>query len=183
MKSSRIGFVALVLAGACLLGVTSGVAYAGEADIKLPDLTQVVFTIGGQQVSGITLMYAGLVVCVLGLLFGLVQYKQVKGLPVHKSMGDVSDTIWETCKTYLLQQGKFLVVLWLLIGACVTYYFGFLEHFFSEGKAGALRADSPQFGPRHPRVVRRGVVRHPHQHAGQQPRGLRGPQGVSRSAP
>jgi len=51
-------------------------------------------------------MYIGLVVCVVGLLFGIVQYRQIRGLPVHKSMGDVSDTIWETCKTYLLQQGN-----------------------------------------------------------------------------
>ena len=111
---------------------------AGEADIALPDLTATRFDLFGLNVPGTCLMYAGLIVCVIGLLFGLVQYFQVKGLPVHKSMSDVSDTIWETCKTYLLQQGKFLVVLWMLIAACVTYYFGFLEHFFAEGKAGAL---------------------------------------------
>ena len=111
---------------------------AGEADIALPDLTATRFDLFGLKVPGICLMYTGLIVCVIGLLFGLVQYFQVKKLPVHKSMSDVSDTIWETCKTYLLQQGKFLVVIWILIAACVAYYFGFLEHFFAEGKAGAL---------------------------------------------
>jgi K(+)-stimulated pyrophosphate-energized sodium pump len=136
MKASRIGSLVMALAVLGLVGILPGVAMAGEADIQLPDLTKVTFFNG--SVQGVHLMYAGLAVCVIGLLFGLVQYKQVKGLPVHKSMEDVSNTIWETCKTYLLQQGKFLVILWILIGACVTYYFGFLEHFFSEGKTGAL---------------------------------------------
>ena len=73
-------------------------------------------------------MYAGLVVCVIGLVFGLIQYQQTKAMPVHKSMSDVSQTIWETCKTYLFQQGKFLAILWVLIGACMVYYFGGLQH-------------------------------------------------------
>src|SRR5690606_34223868 len=73
---------------------------AGEADIKIPDLSQVSFdALGG--VSGVTLMYAGIVLCVIGAIFGLVQYRQTKALPVHSSMGSVSHTIWETCKTYL----------------------------------------------------------------------------------
>jgi K(+)-stimulated pyrophosphate-energized sodium pump len=125
------------LLAAVLVAMAAAPAFASsEADIKLPDLTKVTFFNGAVQ--GVHLMYAGLAVCVFGLLFGLYQYFQVKNLPVHKSMASVSDTIWETCKTYLLQQGKFLVVLWLLIGACVTYYFGFLEHFFADGKSGAL---------------------------------------------
>ena len=127
MKAARFGSVALALAGLGLVGLFPGVAMAGEADITLPDLSKVTFTVFGQEVSGVLLMYAGLVVCVIGLLFGLIQYTQIKGLPVHKSMGAVSDTIWETCKTYLLQQGKFLVILWVLIAACVVYYFGVLE--------------------------------------------------------
>src|SRR5204863_795615 len=80
-------------------------------------------------VSGVTLMYIGILICFVGAAFGLVQYKQTKALPVHKSMGDVSNTIWETCKTYLFTQGKFLAILWVLIAACMVYYFGFLsEH-------------------------------------------------------
>jgi K(+)-stimulated pyrophosphate-energized sodium pump len=113
-------------------------AESGEANIKLPPLHDTTFKLFGATVKGDHLMYAGLVVCVLGLLFGLKQYKQIKNMPVHSSMSNVSNTIWETCKTYLLQQGKFLVALWILIGACVAYYFGFLQHFIADGKVGQL---------------------------------------------
>ena len=86
---------------AALLAVAATPALrASEADIKIPDLSKVVFPgLGG--VSGEALMYAGLAICVLGALFGLVQYDQTKALPVHAAMRDVSNTIWETCKTYL----------------------------------------------------------------------------------
>src|SRR5215470_4901055 len=102
-------------------------AFASEADIHIPDLTQVTFPgLGG--VSGVTLMYLGIFVCFIGAIFGMLQYKQTKALPVHESMGNVSNTIWETCKTYLIQQGKFLTYLWLLIAACMAYYFLGLQH-------------------------------------------------------
>src|SRR5207247_7241999 len=102
-----------------LVGSTG--TYAGEADINIPDLTQVKFEgLGG--ITGVTLMYLGIVICALGAIFGLVQYKQTKALPVHQSMGNVSNTIWETCKTYLIQQGKFLAILGVLIAACMIYY-------------------------------------------------------------
>ena len=105
----------------CLSAFTSS-AFAGEADIKIPDLTTVKFSgLGG--VSGIALMYFGIVMCAIGAIFGLVQYMQTKALPVHESMGNVSNTIWETCKTYLFQQGKFLAILWVLIAICIVYYF------------------------------------------------------------
>src|SRR5262245_57371510 len=101
--------------------------YASEADIKIPDLTPVTFPgLGG--VSGVTLMYLGILVCFIGGIFGLLQYNQTKALPVHECMGNVSNTIWETCKTYLIQQGKFLAYLWLLIAACMVYYFMGLQH-------------------------------------------------------
>ena len=118
---------ALSLAGA-------GGAYASEADLKIPKLDTVTFqSLGGM--SGHSLMLIGLAVCILGGLFGLVQYNQTKNLPVHKSMATVSNTIWETCKTYLFTQGKFLAILWLLIAACMVYYFGFLsEHKDAMGK-------------------------------------------------
>ena len=107
-------------------------AHSGsEADIKLPDLTTTSFDIFGTRVSGVAMMYAGLGICAIGLLFGLWQYLQIKNMPVHKSMSDVSDTIWETCKTYLLQQGKFLFFLYILIGAASMYYFGVLEHWMA----------------------------------------------------
>jgi K(+)-stimulated pyrophosphate-energized sodium pump len=109
-----------------------------EADIKLPPLHQQTFNVFGLHVKGVILMYIGLVVCVVGLVFGLIQYRQIRDMPVHKSMSSVSDTIWETCKTYLLQQGKFLIALWIVIGACAVYYFGFLEHWVADSRVGDL---------------------------------------------
>ena len=110
-------------------------ALASEADIKIPDLSEVKFNgLGG--VTGSMLMYIGILLCFLGAAFGVVQYVQTKALPVHESMSKVSNTIWETCKTYLFTQGKFLAILWILIAACMVYYFGFLtEHKDATGQA------------------------------------------------
>ena len=105
--------------------LAAGAALAGEADIVLPDLSQVGFLNG--TLSGITILNAGLIICVIGMIFGIIQYVQTKNLPAHQSMLDVSQTIWETCKTYLLQQGKFLIALWILIAICIIYYFGALS--------------------------------------------------------
>lgn len=117
--------VFLVLAAAHLF--MAPFAFGSEADIVLPDLNAVSFpTIG--SVSGLSIMYFGLVICIIGLLFALVQYAQTSKLPVHKSMLEVSETIWETCKSYLAQQGKFLIALWLLIAVCMVYYFMGLSH-------------------------------------------------------
>jgi K(+)-stimulated pyrophosphate-energized sodium pump len=101
-------------------------AFAGEADIKLPDLTQISFM--GGSLGGMTILNVGLVICLIGVFFGLMQYIQTKNLPAHQAMLAVSDTIWETCKTYLLQQGKFLAGLWILIAICIIYYFAGLQH-------------------------------------------------------
>jgi len=118
--------VKLMLVGAVLAAVNS-MAYGGEADIKIPDLSQVRFDgVGG--VSGAALMYLGIIICAIGAVFGLVQYMQTRSLPVHESMAKVSHSIWETCKTYLFQQGKFLAILWVLIAACMVYYFIGLQH-------------------------------------------------------
>ena len=102
----------------------AGAAFAGEADIKLPDLTQVSFL--GGALAGLTILNFGLLICGIGMIFGIMQYVQTKNLPAHKAMLDVSQTIWETCKTYLFQQGKFLIALWILIAICIVYYFGAL---------------------------------------------------------
>jgi len=99
-------------------------ALASEADIKIPDLSGANFG----NVSGLMLLYIGLAVCLVGAAFGWIQYAQTKALPVHQRMREVSQTIWETCKTYLLQQGKFLAVLWLLVAICMCYYFLVLQH-------------------------------------------------------
>ncbi|MBI2340104.1 MAG: sodium-translocating pyrophosphatase [Deltaproteobacteria bacterium] len=127
MKNNRFFFL---LGAVCAsLVILCLPAFAGEADIHIPEaLATVSFNLFGRDILGVTLMHWGLVICVIGLLFGLYQYKQTKALPVHSSMREVSQTIWETCKTYLFQQGKFLMVLWILIGACITYYFAGLQH-------------------------------------------------------
>ncbi|HBC86205.1 MAG TPA: sodium-translocating pyrophosphatase [Lentisphaeria bacterium] len=127
MKRALFGCSALLAAALC----PTSTLLASEAELKLPDLSQVKFL--GGSVTGTQLMLIGIVVCAIGLVFGLVQYVQTRNLPVHKSMSDVSNIIWETCKSYLAQQGKFLAVLWVLIAICMVYYFGFLTA--HEGKS------------------------------------------------
>ncbi len=102
--------------------------FAGEADIILPDLSTISFNIFGGTVSGVSIMYFGIFICFVGLIFSIIQANQTKNMPAHKSMLDVSAIIWETCKSYLAQQGKFLFILWLLIAACMVYYFMGLSH-------------------------------------------------------
>src|SRR5258705_6882707 len=111
-------------------------AWASELDLKIPVL-DTSYTLFGSPVSGVTLLMAGLVVCVLGMMFGLAMFNQVKALPAHKNMLDVSNIIYETCKAYLLQQGRLLMVLEVFIGACIVYYFGVLEH-MGPGKVGLI---------------------------------------------
>lgn len=109
--------------------INTTLAFAGEADIHIPPLESIQFALWGNLVSGLTLMNWGLFICAIGVFFGILQYKQTKALPVHTSMSEVSATIWETCKTYLTQQGKFLFGLWVLIAGCIVYYFYGLQHF------------------------------------------------------
>ncbi|MDP2600742.1 MAG: sodium-translocating pyrophosphatase [Deltaproteobacteria bacterium] len=118
MKKMFWALAALVLVPA--------VSFASEATLALPELSSQ-FVLFGKTVMGTHLMYWGLGICVLGMLFGLFEYLKVKALPAHKLMLDVSNLIYETCKTYLLQQGKLLIVLWLFIGACIFVYFFFLQ--------------------------------------------------------
>src|SRR5882757_5293857 len=100
-------------------------AAGGEAALVLPNLNQAVF-LGG--IGGRALLLWGLVICALGLVFGLATYMQLKNLPVHRAMREISELIYETCKTYLLTQGRFLLILWVFIGAIVALYFGALAH-------------------------------------------------------
>ncbi len=97
----------------------------GEANLKLPDLSQVKF----MGVDGHTLLLFGLVICVLGLLFGLAIYTRLKNLPVHKAMLEISELIYETCKTYLITQGKFILILEAFIAVIIAMYFGLLLKF------------------------------------------------------
>ncbi|HVZ89928.1 MAG TPA: sodium-translocating pyrophosphatase [Polyangia bacterium] len=98
----------------------------GEATLVLPDLGRVTFL---GSLPGSTLLSVGILVCLLGLTFGLVIYRQLKNLPVHKSMRDISELIYETCKTYLVTQGKFILLLEIFIGVIMIFYFGVLRHF------------------------------------------------------
>jgi K(+)-stimulated pyrophosphate-energized sodium pump len=96
-----------------------------EKDLILPNFRDVSFFNGA--IDGWTLLAIGIGVCVLGLLFGLVIYQQLKKLPVHKAMKEISELIYETCKTYLGTQGKFIAVLWVFIGIIMVIYFGVIE--------------------------------------------------------
>jgi K(+)-stimulated pyrophosphate-energized sodium pump len=122
------GIVASIIS---LVFVTGSAAYAqsaenpsGEASLKLPDLSQVSF-LGG--IDGHKLLSIGLLFCVLGLLFGLVIFTKLKNLPVHRAMLEISELIYETCKTYLVTQGKFILVLWAFIAVIIAVYFGWLS--------------------------------------------------------
>jgi len=96
---------------------------AGEANLVVPDLSTVTF----RGWNGRTLLMGGLAVCALGLLFGLMTFTELKNLPVHKSMLEVSELIYETCKTYLVTQGRFILILWLFIAVIIGAYFGWLS--------------------------------------------------------
>ena len=97
----------------------------GESSLVLPNFNQDVIVAG---MTGQTLLTFGLIICVFGLLFGLLTYKQLRDLPVHQSMREVSELIWETCKTYLQGQGKFLLILEVFIGIVILFYFGYFQH-------------------------------------------------------
>src|SRR5258708_4917525 len=112
--------VALVALGAPLMAQEAG----GEANLKLPDLGTVTF-LGG--ITGSNLLMGGLVVSALGLIFGLIIFMRLKNMPVHDSMREVSELIYETCKTYLNTQGKFLCILEGLIAVIIIIYFGLLQ--------------------------------------------------------
>ena len=121
-KICTTSFVMLLAGAATYAQDTSG-GTGGEANLKLPDLSQVHF-IGG--VDGHKLLLWGILFCILGLAFGLTIYSSLKNLPVHSSMREVSELIYETCKTYLVTQGKFLMLLWVFIAAVIVLYFGML---------------------------------------------------------
>src|SRR5439155_27066215 len=97
----------------------------GDASFVVPELSQV--AVGGM--NGRSLLMVGLIVCVLGLLFGIVIFKQLRGLPVHPAMREISALIYETCKTYLITQGKLLLLLEAFIGVIIVLYFGVLLKF------------------------------------------------------
>jgi len=127
------GFLKKAFATATLLTVGAASALAqpapeagGEAALKLPDLSQVTFLNGA--IDGHRLLMIGIVFCIFGLGFGMVIYMRLKNLPVHRSMREISELIYETCKTYLVTQGRFILLLWAFIAVIILLYFGMLEH-------------------------------------------------------
>jgi K(+)-stimulated pyrophosphate-energized sodium pump len=117
--------LSVLLTSIALLLLTPLITLASEADLVIPKLN-------ATQESMLT---AGLAVCVLGLLFALYQFLKIKKIRAHQSMLDVANTIYETCKTYLLQQGKLLIILFIFIAVCMSFYFGYLQE---QGISGVL---------------------------------------------
>jgi K(+)-stimulated pyrophosphate-energized sodium pump len=127
------GFLKKTFALATLLTVGAASALAqsapepggGEAGLNLPDLSQVSFFNGA--IDGHRLLMIGILFCIFGLGFGMVIYMRLKNLPVHRSMREISELIYETCKTYLVTQGRFILLLWVFIAVIITAYFGWLK--------------------------------------------------------
>lgn len=118
--SFGLGFKRLIQSGLISLSallMSPAIAVAGEANLVLPVLNP-------EQSN---LLLIGIGVCVFGMIFGIYQFSKVKKLPAHQSMLDVANIIYETCKTYLIQQGKFITILFAFIGVCIAFYFGFLQ--------------------------------------------------------
>jgi K(+)-stimulated pyrophosphate-energized sodium pump len=126
LLQNRIIYTALAVAAflglqtVSVFAETGGHHAGGEANLQLPDLSKGQFL----GIDGHTLLLGGIVVSALGLLFGLLIFMNLKKLPVHQSMRDISELIYETCKTYLITQGKFIIVLWIFIGVIAAFYFG-----------------------------------------------------------
>ena len=106
--------------------LTPALSFASEAEIKLPDMGLATFSVFGQEIAGRTMLLIGLVICILGGLFGILQSMKIKNLPTHASMLEVSELIYSTCKTYLMTQGKLLAGLQILIGIVIFIYYKFL---------------------------------------------------------
>ena len=122
---SVTGFFVLLLGAAAAYAQAPGEAPGGEANLKLPDLSSVNFL----GIDGHKLLLFGILFCIFGLVFGLVIYTRLKNLPVHRAMREISELIYETCKTYLVTQGKFLLLLELFIAVVIVLYFGVLLHY------------------------------------------------------
>jgi K(+)-stimulated pyrophosphate-energized sodium pump len=110
----------------------------GEANLVVPNLNDPAIAQFLDGVSGHTLLLGGLVICALGMAFALLIYTQLKNAPVHKAMLEISELIYETCKTYLGTQLRFILILEGFIGAIIVYYFGVAQHYFAEGKTAQV---------------------------------------------
>ena len=127
MFISKTKICKIVLASvAAMFAVVNG-ASASELDLLIPSLSQATYSVFGYSVTGSELLIGGMVICLLGMCFGLGEFFSIKRLPAHESMLKVSETIYATCTTYMKQQAKLLFVLELFIGACIVYYFAGLN--------------------------------------------------------
>ncbi len=125
--STKLSAVAavLTLGAATALAQPAGETVGGEASLKLPDLSQVSFL--PWAIDGHTLLLIGILFCLFGLGFGMTIFVRLRNLPVHRSMREISELIYETCKTYLITQGKFILLLWAFIAVIIAAYFGWLS--------------------------------------------------------
>jgi K(+)-stimulated pyrophosphate-energized sodium pump len=124
IRKTSLGVAALVMTTAISALAQPAESAGGEANLHLPDLSSVTFLNG---IDGHKLLLVGILFCLFGLGFGLVIYTKLKNLPVHRSMLEISELIYETCKTYLVTQGKFIMVLWAFIAVIIAAYFGWLS--------------------------------------------------------
>ena len=126
-RGGYVGKILVAVFAWLTLGAAQGLAQSteapgGEASLKLPDLSSVSFL----GIDGHRLLMIGILFCIFGLGFGMTIYMRLKDLPVHRSMREISELIYETCKTYLVTQGKFLLLLWIFIALVILLYFGVL---------------------------------------------------------
>ena len=125
LKSTLALATLLTVGAVSALAQPSGESAGGEASLKLPDLSSVSFLNGA--IDGHRLLMIGILFCVFGLGFGMVIFMRLKNLPVHRAMREISELIYETCKTYLITQGRFILFLWVFIAVIITLYFGWLK--------------------------------------------------------
>ena len=137
MWIAGLGLTGLLASCSAGGGEESGGIHGGEASLVLPDFTSVSFF----GIQGNHLLMIGLLVCLAGLGFGLATYRRLRDLPVHESMREISELIYQTCKTYLIQQGRFLLILWLFIGTVILLYYKALVG-FSWGRVAIILAFS-----------------------------------------
>ncbi len=137
--------IPLAVAVASLL-LAPAMTFASEAKLKIPAAINDAAAANFFGLSGHTLLLSGLLICALGLLFGLVIYSQLRAMPAHKCMLEVSELIYTTCKTYLFTQIKFIFWLWILIGGAITIYFGALaEHPYLENGIETMKSGFPAY--------------------------------------
>jgi len=123
--ATKISAVAALLTVGAVSALAQPESAGGEASLKLPDLSSVSFFNG--SIDGHRLLLIGILFCLGGLGFGMAIYMRLKNLPVHRAMREISELIYETCKTYLVTQGKFILLLWAFIAVIIAAYFGWLS--------------------------------------------------------